>query len=365
MPDTILRPDPAPDLESSLRVCLLVGNNNIRHCGVKDYTYRLAEALAEHGIEAELHAPADWKVGSFLELRRRLRFGRFDVLHVQYPAIGFRYSLLPHLAGLSGIAPATCVTLHEYSRLPSLQRLSTHLFRLSSRTMLFTTDEERQSFMGGTSKGRRSFQVIPIASNVPEAPPADRTEPTVLYFGQIRPEKGIEAFLALASLSVTSAATIRFQIVGAYLPRHEEYLRGLRRNAPENVEWIVGADLNEVARRMSSAMAAYLPFPDGASYRRGSMIGALVNGLPVISSCSKATPDELASVILKADTPQQALAHLRLLQDTPERRVKVSAACRALGLHFCWGSVAEAHRLLYERLRSSEGRTHESRRFSP
>ncbi len=337
----------------SLKVCLLVGSSHIRHCGVKDYAYGLAEALVKHGVDAEVHAPHDWKLGSFLALRSRLRAARFDVLHVQYPSIGFRYSLLPHLAGLTGIAPATFVTLHEYSRLPRPQRLSTHLFSLSTRAMLFTTAEERRSFSGKEWNGRSSLQVVPIASNVPEAPPSHTPEPVVLYFGQIRPEKGIEAFLELALLTSRSGQTLEFQVIGACIPQYEEYLQQLRRNAPPNVKWIVGAELIEVALLMSSALAAYLPFPDGASYRRGSLIGALVNGLPVISTCSAMTPDSLARVVLRADTPDQALAQLRLIQESPERRQEVSDAGRSLGLQFRWSSVAKAHSLLYQNVRLS------------
>jgi len=336
--------------ETSLKVCLLAGSSQVRHCGVKDYAQRLAEALAERGIEAEVHAPPDWSLLSFLKLRNRLRAGCFDVLHVQYPSIGFRYSLLPHLAGLTGIAKATCVTLHECSRLPRLQRFSTHLFSFSTEAILFTTEEERKSFAGGAWNGRSSLQVVPIASNVPEAPPGCPSERIVLYFGQIRPDKGIEAFLELARLSAQDGASFEFHMIGACLPRHEDYLQQLRRYAPNNIHWIIGAELTEVALRMSSALAAYLPFPDGATYRRGSIIAALINGLPVISTSFPVTPDSLARVVLRADTPEQAFAHLRLLQDSPERRQEVSAASRLLGLQFSWGQVAETHDLLYKRL---------------
>jgi glycosyltransferase involved in cell wall biosynthesis len=221
---------------------------------------------------------------------------------------------------------------------------------LSTRTIIFTTDEERESFAASTRKGRGSLQVVPIASNVPKAPGAHRTTSTVIYFGQIRPNKGLEAFLDVARLSSQTAAGLEFQVIGARLPRHEEYLLQLQSSAPERLEWIVGADLNEVALRMSSALAAYLPFPDGASYRRGSLIAALVNGVPVVSTSSHLTPDPLARVILKAETPQRALAHLRLLHDVPEKRLAASAASRSLGLQFSWSSVAEAHLLLYKDL---------------
>ena len=347
-------PRSKPDGPASLKVCFLAGNNHTPHCGVKDYAYGLASALEERGIEAQVHAPADWKLTTFLKLRRDLQAARFDILHVQYPSIGFRYSLFPHIAGLTRIAPSTCVTLHEYSRLPQMQKLSTHLFALSTRLILFTTAEERTLFSGRKSDDSAPRHVIPIGSNVPETPASDPIQSDVLYFGQIRPDKGIEAFLELARLSVKADVAIRFQIIGACVPRHQEYLQFLQISTPANVEWILGAPLAEVGVRMSSALAAYLPFPDGASYSRGSLIGALVNSLPVISTCSAATPEPLARVILRADNPKNALAHIRALQNSPALRLEVATASCSLGKQFSWASVAEAHHGLYDRLRASK-----------
>jgi glycosyltransferase involved in cell wall biosynthesis len=344
----------APGGKSSPRVCFLAGNDQTLHCGVKDYAYRLAEALQEHGIEAEVHAPADWKLSTFLKLRRKLIAERFDILHIQYPSIGFRYSLFPHIAGLTGIAPSTCVTLHEYSRLSGVQRNSTHLFALSTQLMLFTTEEERSLFNGRKGGGPASRWVVPIGSNVPETPPSELLRSNVIYFGQIRPDKGIEVFLDLARFTTNYGSELLFTVIGSCLPRHREYLSSLQAGAPENVEWILGAPLTEVSLRMSSALAAYLPFPDGASYRRGSLIGALVNSLPVISTWSAATPESLARVILRADSPEDAFEHLQTLKNSPARRLEVAAASRALGRQFSWSSIAESHRRLYEGLRASK-----------
>ena len=333
-----------PELAAKpMRVCLLVGSAETQHCGVKDYALQLARALGERGVEAEVHAPGDWRLRSVLELRRQLRAGRFDVLHVQYPSIGFRYSLAPFLAGWAGVAPRTCLTLHEASRLPRVQRLATQLFRVTADRIVFTTAEERALFGAEQS----ATEVIPIASNVPVAAPAERSCETVVYFGQIRPDKGLEAFLQLAAMA---PEPYRFCVLGACMPKHGAYCEALQRLASANVEWRLGATLDEVAHELASALAVYLPFPDGVSFRRGSLLAAMVNGCPVIAPCSDTTPESLRRAVLAAPTPEAALVQMDRLRGSDGAAREASAVSRALGAQFSWATVALAHQQMYTAL---------------
>jgi glycosyltransferase involved in cell wall biosynthesis len=344
----------------TLKVCLIVGDSETPHCGVKDYTHRLAEALGERGITAEVRAPSDWGMNSFMRFRRELRVQRFDVVHVQYPSIGVRGSLLPHCIGFAGIAGVCCVTVHEYISKGTLQKICTQLFRLSARTILFTTDLERNNYARYLKRLGPPQMTVCIGSNLPEAPATRVKDPTVLYFGQIRPQKGIEEFLDLAQLSVHQGKEFRFKVVGACLPRQASYFHSLQQGAPGGVDWIIGRPAEEVAQHMSRALAAYLPFPDGASCRRGSLLGALVNGLPVISKVSSVTSPELAELLLPAENGEKALAHLDTLVGSPERAASIGASCRRWGGRFSWSSIAEVHQALYEELRLSDGTNKEA-----
>jgi glycosyltransferase involved in cell wall biosynthesis len=334
----------------SLKVCLVVGDNQTPHCGVKDYAHRLAEALCERGLVAEVVAPANWGWRAVLKFRRLCRERRFDVIHVQYPSIGVRGSLLPHCLGFLGIAPVACVTIHEYVSKGAAQRACTQLFRFSTNAILFTTDVERVTFERHLKALGPPHITLAIGSNVAALPRSAVTEPVVMYFGQIRGEKGLEAFLALARLSSERGRPFRFQVMGANLPRQAEYIRALQANAPLEVEWLFGLPLNEIAQRMSKAMAAYLPFPDGAGFRRGSLLASLVNGLPVITRVSAVTPPQLATVVLAAETAEQALAHVEMLYSSPVRAQSIGEAGRRLTVPFSWPSIAETHQALYEKL---------------
>ena len=343
---------PAHDLSSDkaarpLRVCMLVGSHEEQHCGVKDYARRLAEELSMVSVCVEIHAPADGSLASFRGSLDFIRRGNFDLIHVQYPSVGFRYTLYPHLVGWTGVTGAACVTLHEYSSLPLLQRLSLHLFRWSTRAIVFTTTEERSRFESLGGDGGAEHFCIPIGSNVPTAPPATLREMVVLYFGQIRPNKGIEAFVELARLSLARGQGVDFRILGAALPRHWHYLEALRANAPREIDWQLGAPLETVALQMASSLAAYLPFPDGASFRRGSLLAALSNHLPVISPVGAATPPELARVVLAAENPEQALVQLSFLLAFPALTAQMRDKSRSVAHSTSWLGIAECHRAMY------------------
>lgn len=176
----------------NLSICLIVGDNHTQHCGVKDYASRLGKELEKIGLSAELLAPPDWSVKSFLRFCEKLRERQFDIVHVQYPSIGNRKSLCPHFVGIMRVAKRVVVTLHEYSSMPILQRASTHLFRWTADQLLFTAETELMRY-GQSDIMQR---VIHIGSNVPAFSSDQPRTPNVLYFGQIRPRKGLKSSLS-------------------------------------------------------------------------------------------------------------------------------------------------------------------------
>ena len=330
-----------------MKVCLVVGSPDVRFCGVKDYALRLAEALREAGIEAEVRAPKTWGLSAVAGFRRQLQADSFDVVHVQYPAIGFRYSLAPMLLGALGVARCVCATLHEYAAMPFAQRMAMQAFRATARGLVFTTVAELRRF--GSAKGR----VIGIGSNVAAPACAGERGDAIVSFGQVRPEKGLEAFLEAAA----GEPAFRFQVLGAAVAKHRDYLERLQAGSPANVEWLLDEELDRVAERMSRARAAYLPFPDGATLKRGSLLAALACGLPVVTTISAETPDELAAMVLRADSAREAGDLLRRLAESSSFASDAGERGRRFAEGFSWAAIAAAHLRFYEELLSGgEGR---------
>ncbi len=316
-----------------MKVCLVVGSAEARFCGVKDYALRLAEALRGAGVEAEVRAAE----GGWWRFRRELREAGFDVVHVQYPAIGFGYSLMPMLLGAMGVGRCVCVTLHEYGAMPWVQRLAMQGFRATARGLVFTTEAERRRY------GAEAAGVIGIGSNVMAPGLVTERSRVVIYFGQVRPQKGLEAFLDVAARQ----PELSFEVLGAGVEKHRAYLEGLRVGSAGNVRWILDEPLEVVAERMSGALAAYLPFPDGATLKRGSLLGALTCGLPVVTTISAETPEDLGEVVLGAESAEEAGRALRRLEGSPLLGREMGDRGRDFAGRFSWAAIADAHVRFY------------------
>jgi glycosyltransferase involved in cell wall biosynthesis len=324
-------------------ICLLVGDTHTEHCGVKDYALRLAKALGEFDVHAEVMAPPSWETKDFLPFAKKLRERKFDILHLQYPSIGHRASLWPHVMGRLHLGGKFVVTLHEYRALPKSQRLSTNLFRWTAEQLLFTTDAEMQHF--GPSGAAQ--KVIFIGSNVPASPQIKERTTNVLHFGQIRPNKGIEHFLALARKSQDCGLPFTFEVMGSVPERKADHYKKLRSETTAKVKWTIGPSFDEVAQIMAGSLAAYLPFPDGATYRRGSLQAALTNALPVLTPIGPETPSELLPVILPTPGVDQALSHLERLRQYPDEAKVIGSAGSLFSQRFSWTRIAQMHKEMY------------------
>lgn len=249
------------------------------------------------------------------------------------------------------------MTLHDYSTLPAPQRLSTRAFRWTADRIIFTTDFEHDRFGKGSlgNIGARTC-TIPIGSNITAHRGDLPRRPRVVYFGQIRPGKGVEDYLALAAECIDSKLPFEFLVAGSAPERHREYLSSVRTNAHPKIDWLVDLPSATISEVLASSLAAYLPFPDGASHRRGSMLAALVNGLPVIAPCGGATSRALADVILPANDRTEAIGHLKRLSSSPEYTKAISAEVRRFGRKFSWADIAREHRSTYDAILGSTRR---------
>jgi N-acetylglucosaminyldiphosphoundecaprenol N-acetyl-beta-D-mannosaminyltransferase len=250
----------------------------------------------------------------------------------------------------------SAVTLHEYSVLPAVQRYSTHLFRWTTAQVLFTTEFEAARYRESLGRWGAVQQIIPIGSNVPTHPADLARNLNVIYFGQVRPGKGIEEFLELARLSFRLSRPFGFMVVASVPRKHSGYYRTIREQAPSSVQWLIDLPLDDVAKVLASSFAAYLPFPKGASYRSGSMLAAMANGLPVITRAGPATAPELRDVLMLVAGVDEALAHLDGLYDGRESAQAKTSQARRLVKRFSWEEIALRHAEIYSAMLSGRAR---------
>lgn len=318
-------------------------------CGGADYTYLLVTHLERLGIEVEVFHRFAWKNNAkVFDFLRQLDKRTYDIAHWQYPTANFGLSLIPHMTSL---VRRNIMTLHEVSYAHILHQISYLPFSLTE-DLIFTTPYEVDYFRKLFPWRRKHMHVIPIGSNIPKATPSSIRLPEVLYFGLISPRKGVEKVIDLAEqLHKQGSQTINNVVIAGRIPDgYEWYYNDLKqRSEGLPVTWEMDQPAEVIAQRMAQASVAYIPFPDGASERRGSLKATLLNGLPTIATVGKATYEDLKQTLIPAADTSEAVLHQidALLQDKPAWQ-RYADRSTAYASHFDWTEIARRHIKVYE-----------------
>jgi glycosyltransferase involved in cell wall biosynthesis len=298
------------------------------------------------------------RIGKLKQLLAELREWEPDVVHVQYPAAAYRKGFGP-VALMARRGWRRVVTVHEFSGSHCLRRcVVATLLRLCDAAV-FTTKSELDACGKWVPRLRRIATVVPIGSNLGtefNVGGSDRSD-EVVYFGLIRPKKGVEEFLELAGQAKARGLEWRFVVIGRTPRGCEGYERKLRARSSMvgNVVWVGGLEEAEALRRMGAAKVAYLPYPDGVSERRGSALACLSAGLAVVTTDGKETTEELRRVVVIAEPGEGALQAIEWLMRDELARERL----RREGVSYVrkrgWEVIAERHLAVYRRVMRGSG----------
>jgi glycosyltransferase involved in cell wall biosynthesis len=138
-------------------------------------------------------------------------------------------------------------------------------------------------------------------------------------------------------------------VIGSPVPTSTDYARSIRAHYSDvPARWLNGLSHEEVADELARARVAYLPFPDGVSERRGSVLAALGCGLPTVTSHGSQTNPELAAALTLVSGPKQALAAIEKLMSEETAWQELSDRGRQYSSRFSWPEIARRHIALYE-----------------
>jgi len=232
------------------------------------------------------------------------------------------------------------------------------------REVVFTAASERDSLarMAGWIRPRlRSSSVIPIGSNLPDTGgSADYCPALFSFWGMFHRGKGLELLLHAFRRAVQREQSLRLILAGAYRERDSDYIERVRLLARDNgiadrVEMLFNRSGTEVAGLLRRSCAAVLPFSDGATFRRGTLVAALQLGVPVITTRGPDTPEELKDGVnvLFANSEGEIADRMVALANDPAMRSSVSAHSLLAARRFRWECISEEHLRLY---RSALGR---------
>jgi glycosyltransferase involved in cell wall biosynthesis len=280
---------------------------------------------------------------SLRRFRRRVAELDPDVVHVQwlpYPRYDLRW-----FRSLQRDRPAIFTAHDVLPRRTAHQReLWLEIFRIADRVVVHSQTASTELTAFGVDPARLAViphpLFVPAAAGDPE-PPRGRM---LLFFGLIRPEKGLDVLLrALPSIPDT-----RLVVAGDPVEPIEPY-RDLAASLgiADRIEWRLRfIEESEIAELMASATAVVLP------YRRiessGVLATALGHGRPVVVTDVGSIGDTVrefgAGLVVPPDDPAALAAACAELLDDASAAFRGVLAARKL----TWDKAAEAHERVYE-----------------
>ncbi len=346
------------------------------------FSQMLPDGAATTGILAEAGDQLDWSLRCWPALITALAMLRPAWLHIQYQTGAYAMrpgiNLLPwRLRGLPG-RPRLAVTFHDllvpylWPKAGPFRQWVNH--RLASDVdALVATNPTDAARLCQLAPHGPSPQVIAIGSNIALAPPPGfarmpwratlgvaPAELLVAYFGLLSTSKGVDQLLeALVRLRhpwrlllIGGAATAPADQAHAALVHARIDALGL---APRVISTGHLSDAL-VSAHLLSADCVALPFRDGASFRRGSLLAALAHGCPLVTTTPAVLADATAlapaALLVPPDDPPALAAALERLAAEPELARQLAGAGQALAGQFSWSTIATRHIALYQQVQT-------------
>ncbi len=373
--------------------------------GVGDYTACLAAALAQAGRPVAVitgprppspaesvpgvtvhHVVRDWGWGCWGDVARALRRVRPAVACIQYQTGAYRLhgaiNTLPWR--LRGAGPAWVTTMHDlrepylFPKAGPLRRWANGALMAGSRAVIVTNPQDEAAL---PARIRARAVGIPIGANIAPAPPPDwdraatragyGAEPAttlIAYFGFFNSGKGLDTLLA-ALVQLRRSGDYRLLLVGGGTGSGDptDAATGAALQAQIAALGLGHAVQHSgygtpaaVSAALLSADLAALPFRDGASLRRGSLLAVLAHGLPLVTTQPAPTPPAAGrwpaltagrdTLLVPPDDPVALAAALARLAADPALRGRLAAGARSLAAQFAWAGIARRHLALFDRI---------------
>lgn len=333
--------------------------------GISGYVAQLAQALVRAGDRVDVWAkgpaappatpgltvhslPAGFDRHARSAVTRALRAETGSVILLEFVPYGMGGFPPAFLGWLARMPHPLWLMFHEvaypFERGQSWRRhalaLLTHaqagfLFRRAERVFL-STDAWR-GMLAPFGKPRRHPEVLPIASNLPARVPVERTREVLRAELDIPADAAVVGHFGTFGSLVAGPLTelvlrlwsMRPDVILVVVGRSSHvWLERLPRERRALVRSLDEVTLERAAEALSMVDVVLCPFPDGATTRRTTLMGALSLGKAVVTNDGRLTEAvwrHERCVELTPDEPARMAEHCAALLSEPERR-------RSLGL---------------------------------
>ena len=381
-----------------MRVLFITGEYPPLQGGIADYTEALRAELRALDVTSEVLTGAacasaersvhpvvgTWGFPFWGVARQIIEERRIDVVHVQYQTAAFdlkpAINLLPWYLRRRAPRPAVVTTFHDlrepylFPKAGPLRRWVTHALGRHSDALIFTTQEDRQRWEAAVESRPQSARrppthhvgvgpavpVVPITADRRQALRADcGVAPNAFlvgFFGFVNLTKGLDTLFQAVRLLRDQDIPAQALIIGGSLGEsdpynavYKEHLERLIRRLDLDMGDILLStgylEAADASRALSTCDALALPFTDGASLRRTSLLTALAHGLPVVTTYPKRPTPEIqesgALLLVPPDDPPALSGALRRLYEDRALADTLGGAARQFAHRFSWPRIAE------------------------
>ncbi len=375
-----------------MRIGVVTGEYPPMQGGVGAYTRILADEIAQRDQEVFVFSSVQtqesdsaihltntakhWGMTSLLHIGRWTEQHHLDILNLQFQTAAYGMSpwihFLPDM--IRGIPVVT--TFHDL-RFPYLfpkagqlrNWIVKHLARASDGVI--TTNHEDYAKVGNLSTNR----LIPIGSNILQSLPADFNPSTwrekmgvapndfvLAYFGLINQTKGLDILLDAVSGLCKQGVPARLVLIGGGLgssdPTNVTYAKSIQEQITRlgltEIVHMTGylEDEASVGAYLTASDVVALPFLDGASYRRGSLMAAIHYGCTIVTTIPAVEIPEFRdgeNMFLIPSKDQVALQNkLEELYRRPALCEQTKRGVRELAKQFEWSSITQQYIAFFE-----------------
>ncbi len=365
-----------------MRIGLLTGEYPPHQGGIGAHCRVLSRTLAAQGHTVHIFSTSDtsspdpdiqlsnpidrWHFGCWNAIRRWADAEKLDVINLHYQTAAFAMS--PWIHFIPQMMKRPVITTFHDLRTPYLFPkagpvrgwIVNHLARTSDGVIVTNHEDLLQISV------QVAAAIIPIGSSIPAELPADfdrqalrqragaaEDDLLIAHFGFINHSKGVDVLLEALALLRDQGLPVRLMMIGgrtgtadptnaAYAERIDAQITAL--GLTDRIYWTGFVDDAAVSAYLKAADLAALPFRDGASYRRSSLMAVIHNQCPVITTQPAVAIDTFRdgdNLLLVPAGDSQALADriTRYSQDGALQE-RIQRGIGELKSHFDWDDIA-------------------------
>lgn len=370
-------------MPDSLRIGLVTGEYPPMQGGIGAHCKVLAQTLAAQGHHVAIFtdmraAEADpcisltntakrWRGGTMRAINAWAKREQLDIVNMHFQTAAYQMSPWIHyLPGYVKTAPVI-TTFHDLRfpyLFPKAGRLRDWIVMRLARASAGVIATNHEDYARLTSLPHHAL--IPIGSSVlTDLPPdfehetwrkragAANGTPLLAHFGFINHSKGVDTLLEAAALLVKSGTVLHLLMIGgrtgtsdptnaAYADTIDAKIRAL--GLQPYITWTGFVEPREASAYFAAADVVVLPFRDGASYRRSSLMAVIHHECAILTTKPAVeipTFQNGANLMMVAPENIPALAAaMQVLTSSSVLRATLREGAAKLKHHFAWETIA-------------------------